>query len=199
MNVMPQSCLASDGRDSLTASFSASYAGVLAFIAVAAEGSFARAGDRLGIGRSAVSRSVQKLEGQLGVRLFLRTTRSTTLTREGELFLEGCSPGVASILQALDEMRDLREGPPRGHLRISATHGFGRRVIAPLLSAFRAEHPQVSVELLFSCFFSRWACLLRPEALPCLLRDGSYPFSASMRFSWQSFSFRWDSSTMGQC
>ncbi len=122
---------ASDGHDALNASFSTSYAGVLAFIAVAAEGSFARAADRLGIGRSAVSRSVQKLESQLGVRLFLRTTRSTTLTREGELFLEGCNPGVNCILQALEEMRDLREGPPRGHLRISASHGFGRRVIAP--------------------------------------------------------------------
>jgi DNA-binding MarR family transcriptional regulator len=50
--------------DALASSFSASYAGVLAFIAVAAEGNFARAGDRLGIGRSAVSRSVQKLEAQ---------------------------------------------------------------------------------------------------------------------------------------
>ena len=138
----------SDSHDALNASFSTSYAGVLAFIAVAAEGSFARAADRLGIGRSAVSRSVQKLESQLGVRLFLRTTRSTTLTREGELFLEGCNPGVNCILQALEEMRDLREGPPRGHLRISAGHGFGRRVVAPLLAAFRAEYPQVSVELL---------------------------------------------------
>lgn len=103
--------LASDGHDALNASFSTSYAGVLAFIAVASEGSFARAADRLGIGRSAVSRSVQKLESQLGVRLFLRTTRSTTLTREGELFLEGCNPGVTCILQALEEMRDLRGGP----------------------------------------------------------------------------------------
>ncbi|WP_164271904.1 LysR family transcriptional regulator [Stenotrophomonas sp. B1-1] len=148
MNASSPATAATAARDPLNASFSTSYAGVLAFIAVASEGSFARAGDRLGIGRSAVSRSVQKLETQLGVRLFLRTTRSTSLTREGELFLEGCSPGVECILQALDEMQDLREGPPRGHLRISATHGFGRRVIAPLLAAFRREHPQVTVELL---------------------------------------------------
>jgi DNA-binding transcriptional LysR family regulator len=147
MNMVPVPN-ASDGHDVLTASFSASYAGVVAFIAVANEGSFARAADRLGIGRSAVSRSVQKLEGQLGVRLFLRTTRSTSLTREGELFYESCRPGVDRILHALEEMRDLREGPPRGQLRISATHGFGRKVIAPLLSGFRKHHPGVSVELL---------------------------------------------------
>ncbi|MBU8977828.1 LysR family transcriptional regulator [Lysobacter sp. MMG2] len=142
---IPQS---TEGHDVLSASFSASYAGVVAFIAVATEGSFARAADRLGIGRSAVSRSVQKLEGQLGARLFLRTTRSTSLTREGELFYESCRPGVERILQALEEMRDLREGPPRGELRVSAPHGFGRKVIAPLLNGFRAAYPGVSVELL---------------------------------------------------
>ena len=57
-----------------------------AFIAVANEGSLSRAADRLGIGRSAVSRSVQKLEGQLETGLFLRNPRSSTITRDGELF-----------------------------------------------------------------------------------------------------------------
>lgn len=136
-----------DAHDPLMSSFSASYAGVVAFIAVATEGSFARAGDRLGIGRSAVSRSVQKLESQLGTRLFLRTTRATSLTGEGELFFENCRPGVERVMQALEEMRDLREGPPRGHLRVGATYGFGRQVVAPLLKAFRANFPEVSVEL----------------------------------------------------
>ncbi|MGH8174127.1 MAG: LysR substrate-binding domain-containing protein [Rhodanobacteraceae bacterium] len=139
--------VSNDGHDPLISSFSASYAGVVAFIAVATEGSFARAGDRLGVGRSAVSRSVQKLEGQLGTRLFLRTTRATSLTREGELFFENCRPGVERILQALEEMRDLREGPPRGHLRIGATLGFGRKVVAPMLAAFRARFREVAVEL----------------------------------------------------
>ena len=168
MKSTSQPFAAADGRDSLNASFSTSYAGVLAFIAVAAEGSFARAGDRLGIGRSAVSRSVRKLEDQLGVRLFLRTTRSTSLTGEGELFLEGCSPGVDCILQALDEMRDLRDGPPRGHLRISATHGFGRRVIAPLLADFRDEYPEVSVELLLD----EQAPDLAADRIDVAFRDG---------------------------
>jgi LysR family transcriptional regulator, regulator for bpeEF and oprC len=137
-----------ENSDALAASFSASYAGVVAFIAVATEGSFARAGDRLGIGRSAVSRSVQKLEAQLGTRLFLRTTRSTTLTREGELFYRNCHPGVERIVQAMEDMRDLREGPPRGQLRISAAVGFGRRIVAPLLNGFRARYPDIAVDLL---------------------------------------------------
>ena len=136
-----------DHQDPLTSSFSASYAGVVAFIAVATEGSFARAGERLGVGRSAVSRSVQKLEGQLGTRLFQRTTRATSLTREGELFFENCRPGVERILRALEEMRDLREGPARGLVRVSAPLGFGRKVVAPLIAAFRARHDEVAVEL----------------------------------------------------
>jgi DNA-binding transcriptional LysR family regulator len=134
--------------DPLASSFATSYAGVVAFIAVVTEGSFARAGDRLGIGRSAVSRSVQKLEDQLNVRLFLRTTRSTTLTREGDLFYANCHTGVDRIVQAVEEMRDLREGPPRGHLRISSAIGFGRKVVAPLLGEFRAAYPEVSIDLL---------------------------------------------------
>jgi DNA-binding transcriptional LysR family regulator len=136
--------------DSLASSFATSYAGVLAFIAVVAEGSFARAADRLGIGRSAVSRSVRKLEDQLNVRLFVRTTRSTTLTREGELFYANCHTGVDRIVRAVEEMRDLRNGPPRGHLRISAAVGFGRRVVAPLLGEFRAAYPEVTLDLLLN-------------------------------------------------
>lgn len=139
---------ASQGPDSLADSFATSYAGVMAFIAVAAEGNFAKAGDRLGIGRSAVSRSVQKLEDQLGTRLFVRTTRSTSLTAEGKRFYEQCHPGVERIVQALDNMRELREGPPAGQLRVCSTVGFGRKVVAPLLRGFREAHPSIAVDLL---------------------------------------------------
>lgn len=134
--------------DPLATSFATTYAGVVAFIAVVAEGSFARAADRLGIGRSAVSRNVQKLEDQLNVRLLRRTTRSTALTREGDLFYASCHSGVDRIVQAVEEMRDLRNGPPRGHLRVSSAAGFGRMVVAPLLREFQAAYPEVAVELL---------------------------------------------------
>ena len=120
---------------------------MIAFIAVVREGSFAKAAERLGIGRSAVSRSVQKLETQLDTRLFLRTTRSTSLTVEGELFYENCRPGVDRIVQSVQEMRELRSGAPRGQLRISATVGFGRKVIAPLLRGFNAQYPDIGLDL----------------------------------------------------
>ena len=146
----PSSISIAPRADPLASSFATSYAGVVAFIAVVSEGSFARAADRLGIGRSAVSRSVQKLEDQLNVRLFLRTTRSTKLTREGDLFYANCHTGVDRIVQAVEEMRDLRQGPPRGHLRINAGVGFGRRVVAPLLGEFRATYPEVTIDLLLN-------------------------------------------------
>jgi DNA-binding transcriptional LysR family regulator len=136
--------------DALASSFATTYAGVVAFIAVASEGSFARAADRLGIGRSAVSRSVQRLEDQLNVRLFLRTTRSTTLTHEGDLFYARCHTGVDRIVAAVDEMRDMREGPPRGQLRISSAVGFGRKVVAPLLGEFQALYPDIAIDLLLT-------------------------------------------------
>ena len=135
------------GGDSAASSFTTSYAGVVTFIAVATEGSFARASDRLGVGRSAVSRSVQKLEANLGTRLFHRTTRATSLTAEGALFYANCRPGVEQLAQALDNMRELREGPPRGHLRIGSTIGFGRKVVAPLLKGFRQSYPDIHIDL----------------------------------------------------
>ena len=144
----PPSAALTQGADVLAASFTASYSGVVAFIAVVSEGSFAKAGDRLGVGRSAISRSVQRLEQQLGARLFFRTTRKTSLTREGELFYENCRPGVERIVQAVDGLRELRAGPPRGRLRVSSGISFGRTVVAPLLAGFQREYPEVAVDLL---------------------------------------------------
>jgi DNA-binding transcriptional LysR family regulator len=133
--------------DPLAATFSTSYAGVIAFVAVATEGSFAKAGDRLGVGRSAVSRSVRKLEDQIAARLFVRTTRSTSLTQEGERFFHNCRPGIERISQAMEDMRDSRQGPPRGQLKIRAPSAFGRQIVMPQLGAFRLLYPEIAVEL----------------------------------------------------
>ncbi|MEM5429650.1 LysR family transcriptional regulator [Cupriavidus oxalaticus] len=138
----------SNPADALSTCFSTSYTGIIAFMAVATEGSFARAGERLGIGRSAVCRNVQKLETQLSTRLFLRTTRSTHLTREGERFFENCNRGVAHIVEAMNDMLELRQGPPRGLLRINAPVDFGRKVVAPLLSRFAEAYPDIAVDLM---------------------------------------------------
>ena len=137
----------SNPADALTTCFATSYAGIIAFMTVANEGSFSKAAERLGIGRSAVCRSIQKLELQLNTRLFLRTTRAVHLTREGERFFNNCNLGVAYIVEAIDDMLELRQGPPRGLLRIRAGVGFGRKVVAPLVSRFSEIVPDISVEL----------------------------------------------------
>lgn len=136
-----------NNADALSTCFATSYAGIIAFMAVATEGSFAKAGERLGIGRSAVCRNVQKLETQLSTRLFLRTTRTTNLTQEGERFFENCNQGVTHIVEAMNDMLDLRQGPPRGFIRIRSTVGFGRKVVAPLLFKFSELYPDIAVDL----------------------------------------------------
>lgn len=77
----------------------------------------------------------------------MRTTRRTSLTLEGERFYRNCQPGVERILQALEDMSDLRQGPSRGHLRISAPSAFGRRIVMPLLGDFRMLYPGMAIEL----------------------------------------------------
>jgi DNA-binding transcriptional LysR family regulator len=134
--------------DALSASFGASYAGILAFMAVASEGNFSKAAERLGVGRPAVSRNVQKLEAQLSTRLFQRTTRTTQLTREGQRFFDNCHQGVTHIVEAMNDILELRQGPPRGLVRISSTVGFGRKVVAPLLETFAKAYPEIVIDLL---------------------------------------------------
>ncbi|KAG8148388.1 LysR family transcriptional regulator [Burkholderia catarinensis] len=134
--------------EALSASFAASYAGILAFVAVASEGSFCKAAERLGVGRPSVSRNVQKLEAQLSTRLFQRTTRTTQLTCEGQRFYENCHQGVAQIVEAMNDMLELRQGPPRGPIRISSEVEFGRKVVAPLLGKFAKAYPDIVIDLL---------------------------------------------------
>jgi DNA-binding transcriptional LysR family regulator len=157
-----------NGADALSTCFATSYLGIIAFMAVATEGSFIKAAERLGIGRSAVCRNVQKLETQLSTRLFLRTTRSTRLTREGERFFENCNRGVTHIVEAMNDMLDLRQGPPRGLLRVSSTVGFGRTVVAPLLSRFSESYPDIAIDLLLDDKPSDLAA----EQIDVAFRDG---------------------------
>jgi DNA-binding transcriptional LysR family regulator len=157
-----------NNADALSTCFATSYAGIIAFMAVATEGSFAKAGERLGVGRSAVCRNVQKLETQLSTRLFLRTTRSTNLTQEGERFFENCNQGVTHIVEAMNDMLDLRQGPPRGFLRVRSTVGFGRKVVAPLLFRFSEVYPDIAVDLLLDDRPADFAA----EQIDVAFRDG---------------------------
>ena len=88
------------------------------FLAVAERLHFARAAERLHIDQSPLSRAVKELEEEVGARLFVRTTRSTQLTRAGRLFLEHVPRVFASIKQARDSVRSAANGF-HGQLRIA--------------------------------------------------------------------------------
>lgn len=133
--------------DARSAAFGTSYTGIMAFMAVATEGSFVKAGERLGISRSAISRNVQKLESQLSTRLFVRTTRNTQLTHEGRRFFDNCHQGIAQMEEAMNDMLELRQGPPSGLIKIGTPISFGRKVLTPLLERFSNAYPDISLDL----------------------------------------------------
>jgi DNA-binding transcriptional LysR family regulator len=86
------------------------------------------------------------MEQRLGVRLVNRTTRSTSLTDEGDTYLRHAIRILAATREMEDAVSRSREAP-RGILRVNASLGFGRTTIAPLVSAFVQRYPQVEVQL----------------------------------------------------
>jgi DNA-binding transcriptional LysR family regulator len=115
------------------------------FSAVATEGSFSAAGRQLGLTPSAVSRTVDRIEERLGVRLLLRTTRVLTLTAEGQAYLSAARRILTDLDDAEQAIAD--QGAPRGRLRISASLSHGRLCIVPLLGAFAARYPHILVDI----------------------------------------------------
>lgn len=116
------------------------------FVQAAASGSLSEAARRLGITPAAASRRLAALEAYLGARLLHRTTRSVTLTGEGEAFLlhaqavlDAESAGRAALANGQDEAAGL--------LRVTAPANFGRKVVAPLVAPLLAAHPKLRVEL----------------------------------------------------
>jgi DNA-binding transcriptional LysR family regulator len=112
------------------------------FIRSAEFGSFSAAAKRLGITPAAVSRNVAMLERNIGVRLFQRSTRSLTLTEDGEAFLASVVDGVQSIQSAIDGVA-MQSGKPAGVLRVSMAHTFGIDFVLPLLPSFLNKFPDV--------------------------------------------------------
>ncbi|MDT7836992.1 LysR family transcriptional regulator [Aquabacterium sp. OR-4] len=110
------------------------------------QGSLAATAQQLGVTPPAVSKRLAAIERRLGVRLLQRTTRRISLTPEGETYLTD----GARVLEELDALERSVSGSralPRGLVRVCATLGFGRRHIAPALSAFARGYPDVEVQL----------------------------------------------------
>lgn len=115
------------------------------FVAVAEEHNFRAAADRLGITRSAVSQMIRKLEDQLGIALFTRTTRSVKLTEVGEHLYSQVSSQLENVHSSLESITSHKT--PRGLLRIASTS-----IAEPFLSGrfiveFSKKYPDIELDI----------------------------------------------------
>jgi len=117
-----------------------------AVIAIARRASFRAAALDLGMSTTALSSAVGKLEADLGVRLFNRTTRSVSLTDAGRMFVEQVGSALQDIHGALDAVRS-QQATPSGTLRINAFATAAREILSPLILEFLRRHSHVHVDL----------------------------------------------------
>ena len=116
------------------------------FLAVAQELHFARAAEKLHIEQSPLSRAIKELEEELGVRLFDRNTRSTRLTRAGQVFMEHVPRVFTALSQARDSVRAVSARYQR-QLRIALSEGISQARLTALLSRCRQEEPETEIRL----------------------------------------------------
>jgi DNA-binding transcriptional LysR family regulator len=121
---------------------------VALFLEVVKEQSFSAAARNLGMTGPALSKQVQNLEDQLGVRLLHRTTRQVTLTEEGAIYNERARRALEDLAEAEHQIQELK-ARPMGLLRINAPMSFGKQYLAGLIAAFAKEYPDVRMEVDF--------------------------------------------------
>jgi DNA-binding transcriptional LysR family regulator len=143
------------------------------FVAVALRGSLSAAARAEGVAPAVIGRRMDALEARLGVKLLQRTTRRLHLTHEGSAFLESCQRLLVEFQNA-EASVSAGGVKASGHLRITGPAGFGRRHIAPLVPAFLARHPDVSLSLNLS---DRVVDLVN-EGYDCAVRVGDLPDSS---------------------
>jgi DNA-binding transcriptional LysR family regulator len=110
-------------------------------------GNFVRAGQALGLSQSGVSRSIQRLEERLDVRLFERTSKSMRLTDEGKRFCEDVLP-LLTRLEEVAEGTIRSAGAVRGRLRVNIDPTFARLVLAPRIGSFLKKYPELHLDLI---------------------------------------------------
>ena len=120
--------------------------GVVGFVRTVEAGSFAGAAKELGISPVAVSKNVQRLERQLGVRLLQRSTRKLSLTEEGRLYYERCTGPLRDLENAQTAIAE-KGRSPSGTLRVTSLSPFGRTYVVPLVPAFSRLYPGIELEL----------------------------------------------------
>ncbi|WP_017957199.1 LysR family transcriptional regulator [Rhizobium leguminosarum] len=120
--------------------------GIGVVAAVVEAGSFARAGEAMGLTQPAVSRAVARLEERVGIRIFNRTARAISLTDEGRLFYESVAPLLAGIEEAAVSAGKSK-AIVRGRLRVNVDGTFGHYVLAPRLGEFLDHYAELAIEI----------------------------------------------------
>ncbi len=122
---------------------------LLAFAETAKRGNFAAASREIGCTPSTLAKAVARLETQLGVRLFHRTTRQVALTDDGQRLFARCQR-ILDELESLEEEASGARKAPSGTLRIDMPVTFGRLIMLPLLAKLVAQYPGLSIDARFS-------------------------------------------------
>jgi DNA-binding transcriptional LysR family regulator len=120
--------------------------GVEACLSVARHRSFRKAAAELGVSPSAISQAVRALEARIGAPLFIRTTRSVSLSEAGDRFVARARPAFEELVAAGQVARDLGQRPA-GLLRLSVPRAVVPILLQPLIAAFCRAYPEVAVEL----------------------------------------------------
>ncbi len=119
-----------------------------AYCLIVERGSFTRAAEDLGVSGTLLSREIKLLEQSLGCALLTRTTRTMSLTEQGQAYYQAAKDIVGQIDQ-LDAHIRASAGEVRGHLKVNAPGSFGQTVIASRLSTFMDRYPDLKVTLSF--------------------------------------------------
>ncbi|OLF54783.1 LysR family transcriptional regulator [Pseudomonas chlororaphis] len=123
--------------------------GIDVFVCVAQAGSFTAAAEQLHLTGSAISKSIARLEGRLGIRLFQRTTRHLSLTDAGMAFYRTCTGVLADLEEAEHSLKADASGL-RGSVRIDLPGAFGRAQVLPLFLRVMQDHPALIPHISFS-------------------------------------------------
>lgn len=149
--------------------------GITAFVTTAQLGSFTAAAERLGLTKSAVGKSVGRLELRLGLTLFQRSTRRLSLTPDGELFLARCQQAIDIIEHAEAELTS-HVVQPAGRLRVDLPSAFGRQRVLPILLAIARQYPALLLTVTFS---ERFVDLIE-EGIDLVVRIGELADSSGL-------------------
>ena len=119
---------------------------IAAFLDVAREGGFTAAADRSGLPKSYLSRKVADLEARLELRLFNRTTRSVSLTEDGQRYFEACEKAYSEIEAVEADLEESLENPS-GHLRVTCPVEFGPLIAEKICRQFLNRYPGITLEI----------------------------------------------------